>query len=57
MAVRTAAEAKTAPYILYDKSQNGDIDVEGEFEVRVCESALGTIYALSIESCVYLAVM
>ena len=33
MAVRTAAEAKTAAYILYDKSQNGDIDVEGELRL------------------------
>ena len=30
MAVRTAAEAKTATYIIYDKSQSGDVDVEGE---------------------------
>ena len=33
MAVRTAAEAKTAAYILYDKSQNGDIVVEGELRL------------------------
>ena len=54
MAVRTAAEAKTAAYIMYDKSQSGDVDVEGELRLGFVRVLFGTRYAFSIEAgCVF----
>ena len=50
MAVRTAAEAKTAAYIMYDKSQSGDVDVEGELRLGFVRVLFGTRYAFSIEA-------
>lgn len=49
-----AAEAKTAVYIMYDKSQSGDVDVEGELRLGFVRVLFGTRYPFSIEAgCVF----
>lgn len=55
MAVRTAAKAKTAAYIMYDKSQSGDVDVEGELRlgfVRECSLVRDTRFSIEA-GCVF----